>query len=253
MAGASVVDIVRKPSDEHLSAREQLQHLLEELHSKDQLIAQLARERDDKEATLRALTSKLYSLRGEVTQLVDRKNESIAELTKELGNLQQENTELILKLEAQEKRYRQVYATIQEKMQIIQRVQEEQDEELRHWRQLMQKEGKGSPESAELLRAQAEQICTLKLQLEDTIRQSHLKSEAYEVVSSTLQQREQEIDNLKKQFFFALAVGLKLTFMQEGKECNVSTVSLWEECQRDKVGFVSWRLWIQEKLSKAAK
>jgi len=249
MAGATAASLAEQED----SQKRALQLRLQELHAKEEQLRRLERERQEKEVILALLSKQHGLLLDHVSEVSTQRQGEVQELEQELFRLRSENSSLIQRLETQEKRHRDVYARIQDKMQLLRDGQDEKDEEVKFWKEVSGSQGSSSTEAAELLRAQAEQICALKAQLVIVLEKMTEKRDKGENVGGSLKLAEQEVEHLKKQFFFALAVGLKLVLMHRGKECNVSTVSLWEECVREKVGFVSWRLWILEKLHKSSK
>lgn len=47
-------------------------------------------------------------------------------------------------------------------------------------------------------------------------------------------------------------MGLKFNLMVKGYECTISTATLWDLCQQEKIDYAKWKMWIEEKLQKNA-
>lgn len=58
-----------------------------------------------------------------------------------------------------------------------------------------------------------------------------------------------ELEALKKELFFSLAVAIKLNLALQGRRCNLSVMNLYERAVQERVHYSEWQEWIPAKFA----
>lgn len=61
-----------------------------------------------------------------------------------------------------------------------------------------------------------------------------------------LQEKLKDYEEIRRELFFALVVGMKMTEASKGRSCNVDAGELWETGQKNPVS--SWKAWLEERI-----
>ena len=101
-------------------------------------------------------------------------------------------------------------------------------------------------ESRSKLRAKDETITRLQDDLDEmTKRYQELRQQSMIAQGADIDELE-EFDELKKDLFYSVAVGLKLNLAMRGQSCNIDIASLYEKGQY--IDRKKWTEWIQKQM-----
>jgi len=232
--------------------KDQLIVAMDEIQVKDDIIQTLQSEQRIKDAAVIELTEKVLGIKTHIQALTANKNKQIQQLTSDLENVEQQFQDLHEMFTSKEEQMKHLVLQLQQKLDKKKNHSNEKNFQIQYWREQAMK-------MKEILEQGGIRLVTTELnnkilkQKEDAINElqtelSSTKQRLHESNSSQnleIELAKKESVALKKQYFFALAVGMKLSLVSTGRECNLQIPTLWDECIKQSIPYSQWKTWIQ--------
>jgi len=220
-------------------------------------------------------SEKLREQLGKTAQEKDQEKAKGEELVAEIAKLKEENSLQASLIGEREKLLNEMGRTVEQQQQEIETLKSTPQQEDEHEHAVKddslaareqetekmkveldkaaQEKAKGEELAAEIAKLKEENSLQASLvgerekllnEMERTMKQ---QQQEIEMLKSTPQQedeRESNMEIIKKEVFFALAVAIKLNLSLKGQKCNQSIMSVYQTMQENNVNYSEWSDWI---------